>query len=81
MTTDEMLIEIVKYDYDCAGFPYVFMDYSQTRKTWSITWRNPIKFENKDCRDAPTPNEACKKALDYIKSNPSIFSRSNQAVF
>jgi len=77
MTTDNMIIEIVKYNYDCYGFPYVFMDYSQTRKMWSITWRNPIAFLNEDCRDAKTPNEACKKALDYIKTNPNIFSRFN----
>jgi hypothetical protein len=79
MTTDEMLIEIVKYNYKTAGFPYVFMDYSQFRKTWSITWRNPVDFVNQDTREGKNPNEACKKALEFIKSNPSIFSRSNQA--
>ena len=80
MTTDEMLIELVKYEYECAGFPYVFMDYSMTRKTWSITWRNPMEFENKDCREAPTPNEACKRALDFIHDNPSIFKYRSETV-
>jgi hypothetical protein len=73
MTTDEMLIEIVKYKYKACGFPYVFMDYSQTTKTWSITWRNPIDFVNDKQTDAPTPNEACKRALEFIKNNPYLF--------
>jgi hypothetical protein len=77
MTTDEMLIEIVKYDYKCAGFPYVFMDYSQTMKTWSITWRNPMNFTNESNKEANTPNEACKKALDFIINNPLLFTKIN----
>jgi hypothetical protein len=77
LTTDEMLVEIVQYNYECHGFPYVFMDYSQTFKTWSITWRNPVKFENEDCRNARTPNEACKKALEFIKNNPNIFKKKS----
>jgi hypothetical protein len=32
MTTDEMLIEIVNYKYKSFGFPYVFVDYSQSQK-------------------------------------------------
>ena len=79
LTTDEMLIEIVKYNYKSAGFPYVFMDYSQSFKYWSITWRNPVDFSNEKETQGKTPNEACKKALKFIKNNPSIFSRSNQA--
>jgi len=79
MTTDEMLIEIIKYNYKSVGFPYVFLDYSQFYKVWSITWRNPVHFSNEKQTNAPTPNEACKKALEFIKSNPSIFSYFNQA--
>ena len=73
MTTDEMLSEIVRYKYKSIGFPFVFMDYSQTWNTWSITWRNPIDFINTDSRKASTPNEACKKALEFINSNPNLF--------
>jgi hypothetical protein len=79
MTTDEMLIEIVNYNYKSHGFPYVFLDYSQSFKYWSITWRNPAEFSNDKQANGKTPNEACVKALEFIKSNPSIFSRSNQA--
>ena len=79
MTTDEMLIEIVSYKYKASGFPYVFMDYSQFYKVWSITWRNPCEFTNEKQTEAKTPNEACKKALEFIKSNPSIFIRFNEA--
>ena len=73
MTTDEMLTEIVRYKYKSNGFPFVFMDYSQTLNTWSITWRNPIEFVNDKQTDASTPNEACKKALEFINSNPNLF--------
>ena len=76
MTTDEMLIEIVKYSYKSAGFPYVFLDYSQYFKEWSITWRNPMNFSNEKQTNAKTPNETCKKALEFIKSNPLIFTYS-----
>ena len=79
MTTDEMLIEIVNYKYKTYGFPYVFMDYSQSYKTWNITWRNPVEFSNEKQTESATPYEACKKALDFIKSNPSIFSRYTEA--
>ena len=75
MTTDEMLIEIVSYKYKSAGFPYVFMDYSQTFKAWAITWRNPREFSNEDSAHAKTPNEACKKAIDFIDQNPKWFSK------
>lgn len=73
MTTDEMLIEIVKYKYESYGFPFVFLDYNQSFKDWSITWRNPVKFNNDDKLKGKTPNEACKNALDFIKNNPDIF--------
>ena len=76
MSTDEMLIEIVSYKYQSYGFPYVFMDYSQTFKTWSITWRNPVKFKNDEERNGSTPNEACKRALEFIKDNPKIFTKN-----
>ena len=75
MSTDEMLIEIVKYKYESAGFPYVFLDYSQYFKTWSITWRNPMGFSNEKQTNGNTPNEACKKALEFIKNNPKIFKK------
>ena len=74
MTTDEMLIEIAEYKYDASGFPHVFMDYSQHYKRWSITWRNPIDFNNSDKTKGQTPNEACKNALKFIKDNPEIFN-------
>lgn len=73
-TTDEMLIEIVKYKYKSYGFPFVFMDYSQTFKKWAITWRNPADFNNEKQTEGATPNEACKKALKFIEDNPKIFS-------
>ena len=79
MTTDEMLIEIVNYKYKSFGFPYVFMDYSQSRKVWAITWRNPADFSNEQQTEANTPNESCRKALEFISNNPHIFCRSNQA--
>jgi hypothetical protein len=75
MTTDEMLIEIVSYKYKCSGFPYVFMDFSQSRKAWSITWRNPRDFTNEPKMEANTPNEACKKALQFINDNPQFFNK------
>jgi len=77
MTTDEMLIEIVKYDYKASGFPYVFLNYSDYNRKWSIIWRNPVDFNNEKQTDSDSPNEACKKALEFIKSNPSIFSKTN----
>jgi hypothetical protein len=79
MNTDEMLIEIVKYKYNSAGFPYIFLDYTPTFNFWSITWRNPTAFSNEEQTKAQTPNEACKKALEFIKSNPRLFIRSNEA--
>ena len=75
MNTDEMLKEIASYKYRSYGFPYVFMDYSQHFKKWSITWRNPANFTNDECRNADTPNQACKIALDFIKNNPMLFSK------
>ena len=75
MTTDEMLLYIVSYKYKSHGFPYVFLDYSQTFKEWSITWRNPVEFSNKEQLKGDTPNEACKKALEFIKENPEIFTK------
>lgn len=75
LTTDEMLIEIVSYKYDSAGFPYVFLDYSQYFGYWAITWRNPMKFSNEKQAQGKTPNEACKKALEFIKNNPNIFTK------
>ena len=71
-----MLQEIVEWKYKTYGFPYVFMDYSQTRKMWSITWRNPISFINDESREGKTPREACENALNFIKSNPSFFSKT-----
>ena len=79
MTTEEMLIEIVSYKYKAYGFPYVFLDYCFNRKVWSITWRNPADFNNSSNEDGKTPFLACKNALDFIKSNPSIFSRYPEA--
>lgn len=78
MTTDEMLIEIVSYKYKASGFPYVFMDYSQKFKAWSITWRNPIDFSNNDDMLSKTPNEACNKALLFIQENPHVFKKNSQ---
>jgi len=75
LTTDEMLIEIVSYKYDSAGFPYVFLDYSQSFGYWAITWRNPVDFSNEKQTNASTPNEACKKAMQFIKDNPKIFKK------
>ena len=77
-----MLIEIVSYKYKSHGFPYVFLDYSQDFKYWAITWRNPADFNNGDSgfmdklninTHSDTPNEACIKALKFIKDNPHIF--------
>lgn len=79
MTTDEMLIEIVKYSYKSAGFPYIFLDYSQSFKYWAITWRNPVDFSNHNQTNAPSPNEACKNALEFIKNNPNIFTHNHIA--
>ena len=50
LTTDEMLIKIVEYNYKAWGFPYVFADYSKSIKKWSITWRNPTDFINEKHR-------------------------------
>jgi len=80
MTTDEMLIEIVKYEYDSAGFPYVFLDYNSTFNYWAITWRNPIDFTNDKQNNGATPNEACKRALDFIHDNPSFFTYRSETV-
>lgn len=78
MTTDEMLIEIVKYEYDAHGFPYVFLDYNQSFGYWSITWRNPVKFSNLKQARGKTPNVVCKKALKFIKANPHLFTYSDK---
>lgn len=75
MTTDEMLIEIVKYKYKSSGFPYVFLDYSQHFNAWSITWRNPNDFSNTDKMLSKTPNAACKKAIEFINQNPKWFTK------
>lgn len=75
LTTDEMLLEIVKYKYKSAGFPYVFMDYSQTFKYWAVTWRNPVDFSNEKQTHGETPGESCKKALEFIYNNPNIFKK------
>lgn len=75
MTTDEMLIEIVSYKYKSYGFSHVFLDYSDMLNQWSISWRNPIDFDNSEKTKAETPYEACKKALEFIKSNPDIFTK------
>ena len=75
MTTDEMLIEIVSYNYESHGFPYVFLDYSKLFNAWQITWRNPVKFSNEKQTQGTTPNFACKKALEFIKNNPLIFTK------
>ena len=77
MTTDDMLIEIVKYDYESYGFPYVFLDYNKSFNYWSITWRNPVKFSNEKQCIGNTPNEACKNALKFIKDNSLIFKKLN----
>jgi len=77
MTTDETLIEIVSYNYKASGFTYVFLNYCYFTKKWSIVWRNPINFSNGKQTEATTPNEACKKALEFILSNPNIFSKNN----
>lgn len=76
MTTDEMLIEIVNYKYNSAGFPFVFLCYNRTFKYWSITWRNPIDFNNSEQSKGITPNEACKNALEFIKDNPQFFTKN-----
>lgn len=73
MTTDEMLIEIVSYKYESFGFPHVWLDYSQSFKCWTITWRNPAKFSNEKQTQGETPNESCIKALKFINDNPEIF--------
>jgi hypothetical protein len=75
MTTDEILTEIVSYQYKSVGLPFVFLDYNQMDGYWSVTWRNPIGFSNEKQTAALTPNEACRKALEFIKSNPQIFSK------
>ena len=75
MTTDEMLIEIVNYKYEAYGFPFVFLDYNYSFKRWAITWRNPAKFTNSDLTYGSTPNEACKNALEFIKSKPEVFTK------
>jgi len=75
-----MLIEIVNYSYKSAGFPYVFADYSQSKKKWSITWRNPMKFINEKQTQADTLNESCKKALEFISNNPQIFCKITNSI-
>lgn len=74
-TTDEMLMEIAKYDYKCFGFPHFFLDYNNSSKMWSILWRNPHDFTNNHQKDAINPHEACKRALEFIKSNPQLFKK------
>jgi hypothetical protein len=75
MTTDEMLIEIISYQYNTYGSQYVFLDYSYMFKTWSITWRNPVEFSNDDKLLSATPREACEKALQFINERPNIFKK------
>ena len=69
------LIEIVSYKYKASGAPYVFLDYCYSKRVWQLTWRNPIEFKNEKQTDGSTPSEACKKALEFIKSNPTIFTK------
>lgn len=75
MTTDEMLIEIIQYDYKSYGFPYVFMSYSKTWNVWNINWRNPVSFVNEKQAEGSTPNEACNNAMKFIKDNPKMFKK------
>lgn len=41
MTTDEMLIEIVKYKYKSAGFPCVFLDDEAKTEVIGNIFENP----------------------------------------
>lgn len=75
MSTDQMLNEIVNYDYEAYGFPHVFLDYNRDRGTWQILWRNPVKFNNERMTEADTPKESCEKALQFIKGAEGIFTR------
>jgi len=74
-TTDEMLLEIVQYDYKTYGYPFVFLDYDKTASIWSITWRNPVEFTNQGQTYSKTPNGACKRALDFINRNLHLFKK------
>jgi hypothetical protein len=75
LTTEEMLIEISSYKYKSYGFSCVFLTY--TLGTWEIIWRNPHEFSNNDQTLSSTPNEACKKALEFIKNNDKLFTKKH----
>ena len=85
MTTDEMLSEIVTYNYESYGFPYVFLDFSYQTKLWEVTWRNPKNFKNssfdifeptpRSNAKGKTPKEACKRAMKFILENPNLFKK------
>ena len=73
MTTDEMLTEIAKYKYNSYVYKQTRLVYSQTFKDWRIEWADPIDFDSASITNATTPNESCKKALEFINSNPNLF--------
>jgi len=76
MTTDEALAEIVSYRYESNFFNKVSIHSSvRANGQWIVAWLSPVKFKNNASRYAKTPNEACLKALEFIKNNPQFFTK------
>jgi len=75
MTTDQALAEIASYRYESTFFNKVSIHSSFDHGQWLVSWSWPMKFKNESSRYAKTPNEACLKALEFIKNNPQFFTK------
>lgn len=51
--------------YNSYGFPVLFLDYNYAFKKWSISFRNPVDFENPNT-ESKTAIEACHRMLDFM---------------
>lgn len=59
------VLEEIKYE--AFGFAHVFLDYRYNDKKWSVTFRNPVNFDNPKIRET-NPLDACHKMIDFLNS-------------
>ena len=64
---EECMIILSKGHYKSSGFPFVFLDYNYTYGTWSVSFRNPVNFDNPGIAE-PTPLKAVHKMFDFLKT-------------
>jgi len=58
---------VEQINYNSFGFPVVFLsfDYTLTQK-WSVSFRNPVNFENPDTDDID-PVKSCHKMFEFLR--------------